>query len=85
LPPSACGSCGADEAALKQSLVKARRAEILKPLVAKHHGRIIKFIGDGVLIEFASAVNAVACAGELQAAMNDANETHRRAGSRTSA
>jgi adenylate cyclase len=56
-------------------VLKARRAEILKPLVAKHHGRIIKFIGDGVLIEFASAVNAVACAGELQAAMNDANET----------
>ena len=49
----------ADEAGTLATL-KARRTEILQPLVAKHHGRIVKVMGDGVLVEFASAVNAVA-------------------------
>ena len=53
--------------------LKSRRKEILHPLVAKHHGRIFKFTGDGVLVEFASAVNAVHCAVELQQAMSAAN------------
>ena len=53
--------------------LKDRRAEILQPLVAKHHGRIVKLMGDGVLVEFASAVNAVDCAVELQEAMDAAN------------
>jgi adenylate cyclase len=60
----------ADEAGTLAAL-KVRRADILKPLVSKHHGRVVKFMGDGVLVEFASAVNAVTCAGELQEAMND--------------
>jgi TolB-like protein/class 3 adenylate cyclase len=62
----------ADEAGTLVAL-KARRAEILQPLVIKHHGRIVKLMGDGVLVEFASAVNAVTCAVELQEAMNTAN------------
>src|SRR5215470_16176068 len=62
-----------DEAGTLAAL-KARRKKILEPLVAKHHGRIVKFMGDGVLVEFASAVNAVACAGELQESMHDANK-----------
>jgi TolB-like protein len=49
--------------------LKARRKEVLEPLVAKHHGRVFKVTGDGVLIEFASAVNAVQCAVDLQQAM----------------
>jgi adenylate cyclase len=53
--------------------LKARRREVLMPLVAKHHGRIFKVAGDGVLVEFASAVNAVECAVELQQAMASAN------------
>src|SRR5258706_16063237 len=53
--------------------LKARRHDILQPIVAKHRGRIIKFIGDGVLVEFASAVSAVQCAVELQEAMAVAN------------
>jgi TolB-like protein/class 3 adenylate cyclase/Tfp pilus assembly protein PilF len=62
----------ADEAGTLSAL-KARRTEMLQPLVAKHHGRIVKLMGDGVLVEFASAVNAVECAIELQVAMERAN------------
>src|SRR5215467_6225932 len=54
--------------------LKSRRSEILQPLVSKHHGRIVKLMGDGVLIEFGSAVDAVVCAMELQEAMGAANE-----------
>jgi Adenylate cyclase, family 3 (some proteins contain HAMP domain) len=53
--------------------VKARRHEVLEPLLARHRGRIVKSMGDGVLVEFASAVNAVACAIELQQGMAEAN------------
>jgi len=53
--------------------LKARRREVLEPLVAKHQGRLFKVTGDGVLVEFASAVNAVQCAVELQQAMSAAN------------
>jgi TolB-like protein/class 3 adenylate cyclase len=54
--------------------LKRRRTSILQPLVEEHHGRIIKVMGDGVLVEFASVVNAVACAFELQKRMAAANE-----------
>lgn len=54
--------------------LKERRKQILVPLVRQHHGRIVKMMGDGVLVEFASAVNAVACAVELQKRMATANE-----------
>ena len=50
-----------------------RRRSILNPLVALHKGRIVKVMGDGVLVEFASAVNAVQCAVELQQKMAEAN------------
>src|SRR6516165_5436135 len=53
--------------------LKSRRAEILQPLVAKYHGRVVKFMGDGVLVEFASAVDAVECAVQLQHAMESAD------------
>jgi adenylate cyclase len=62
----------ADEAGTLATL-KRRRAEILQPLVARHHGRIVKVMGDGVLIEFASAVNAAQCAIELQQGMAATN------------
>src|SRR5215813_1757957 len=61
-----------DEAGTLATL-KARRKQILQPLVAKHHGRVIRLAGDGVLVDFVSAVNAVECAVELQGAMNAAN------------
>jgi adenylate cyclase len=55
------------------AILKARRATILQPIVTKHSGRIVKVMGDGVLVEFGSAVNAVSCAVELQDAMGAAN------------
>ncbi|MGH6932194.1 MAG: adenylate/guanylate cyclase domain-containing protein, partial [Dongiaceae bacterium] len=54
--------------------LKARRKEVLDPLVAMHLGRVFKTSGDGVLVEFASAVNAVQCAVDLQQGMAAANE-----------
>ncbi|MGH6881266.1 MAG: adenylate/guanylate cyclase domain-containing protein [Hypericibacter sp.] len=61
-----------DEAGTLAAL-KARRSEILQPTVSKHHGRIVKLMGDGALIEFGSAVDAVECAARLQQAMDAAN------------
>src|SRR5215471_19095064 len=61
-----------DEAGTVAAL-KTRRSEVLQPLVSKHHGRVVKLMGDGVLVEFASAVAAVECAVQLQQAMEAAN------------
>jgi adenylate cyclase len=55
--------------------VKDRRKTILEPTLRSHAGRIVKVMGDGALIEFASAVNAVNAAVELQRKMAAANET----------
>ena len=46
---------------------------ILAPLVAQHEGRVVKLMGDGVLAEFGSAVNAVQCGLELQERMAAVN------------
>src|SRR5215831_18503475 len=56
------------------AMLKTRRKDVLEPLVARHHGRIFKVTGDGVLVEFTSAVNAAQCALELQCRMAAANE-----------
>ncbi len=62
-----------DEAGTLAAL-RERRKKFLDPTVARHQGRIVKVMGDGVLVEFASAVNAVACAVELQKQFAAANE-----------
>ncbi|CAN5398979.1 adenylate/guanylate cyclase domain-containing protein [soil metagenome] len=62
----------ADEADTLAAL-KVRRKAIVEPLVHAHSGRIVKFMGDGVLVEFASAVNAVSCAVDIQRRMEEAN------------
>jgi adenylate cyclase len=62
----------ADEAGTMAAL-KGRRRDVLEPLVTRHQGRIFKVTGDGVLVEFASAVNAVQCAVDLQHSMASAN------------
>ncbi len=54
--------------------LRDRRKQILDPSVARHHGRVVKVMGDGVLVEFGSAVNAVFCATELQRQFAAANE-----------
>ncbi len=63
----------ADEAGTLAAL-KERRKDVLEPVVKAHGGRIVKVMGDGVLVEFASAVNAVQGAIELQKKMAEANE-----------
>ncbi len=52
---------------------KEQRTSILEPVALGHGGRIVKIIGDGVLIEFGSAVNAVTAALELQRRIAEAN------------
>jgi adenylate cyclase len=59
---------GADEEGTLERL-KALRRELLDPKIAEHQGRIVKTTGDGLLVEFASVVNAVRCAVEIQRAM----------------
>ena len=63
---------GADEEGTLERL-KALRRELLDPKIAEHHGRIVKTTGDGMLVEFASVVDAVRCAVEVQQAMPERN------------
>ena len=62
-----------DEAGTLATL-KIRRKEVLDPILASYQGRIFKFVGDGILAEFSSAVDAVECAVDLQRGMAGANE-----------
>ncbi len=63
---------GADEEGTLERL-KALRRELVDPKIAEHHGRIVKTTGDGMLVEFASVVDAVRCAVEVQQAMAERN------------
>src|SRR5438128_7276518 len=53
--------------------LKALRTELIDPKIALHRGRIVKTTGDGLLVEFASVVDALRCAAEMQAAMAESN------------
>ena len=53
--------------------LKAHRTERLEPVLARHGGRLVKLTGDGALVEFASAVNALSAAIEFQQSMAEAN------------
>lgn len=64
---------GEDEAGTLAEL-KAHREELIVPTVTKFHGRIVKLMGDGILIEFPSVVEAVQCAVEIQRGMADRNQ-----------
>src|SRR5712672_178325 len=63
---------GADEEGTLERL-KALRRELLDPKIAEHRGRIVKTTGDGLLVEFASVVDAVRCAVAVQQAMPERN------------
>ena len=63
---------GADEAGTLTA-VKALRKKVFAPKVAEHHGRIVKLMGDGALVEFPSVVHAVQCAVAVQEALAERN------------
>src|SRR5471032_2893660 len=53
--------------------LKSLRREIVDPAIAEHSGRMVKLMGDGALVEFASAVDAVTCAIEIQKSIREHN------------
>jgi adenylate cyclase len=63
---------GGDEEGTLERL-KTLRHELVDPKIAEHHGRIVKTTGDGMLVEFASVVDAVRCAVVVQQAMPERN------------
>jgi adenylate cyclase len=63
---------GIDEESTHEAL-KAYRDELVDLKITEHHGRIVKSTGDGVLVEFVSAVDAVRCAIEIQRGMAERN------------
>jgi len=63
---------GASEEATLSRL-KAHRRDLIDPKVAAHQGRVVKLMGDGILIEFPSAVAALRCAVEVQHAVAERN------------
>jgi adenylate cyclase len=56
---------GADEVGTLRTL-KAHRKALIDPMIAAHHGRIVKTTGDGMLVEIASVVDAVTCSVAIQ-------------------
>jgi class 3 adenylate cyclase/pimeloyl-ACP methyl ester carboxylesterase len=56
----------ADDEAGALALLQKHRLELVDPAIAKHRGRIVKLMGDGLLAEFSSVVEAVDCAAEVQ-------------------
>ena len=63
---------GADETGTLAAL-RELRAEVFDPTIAKHNGRIVKLMGDGALVEFASVVDAVTCGWEVQQELSRRN------------
>jgi TolB-like protein/class 3 adenylate cyclase len=63
---------GADEEGTLARL-KAHRRDLLDPKIDQHRGRIVKAMGDGLLVEFASVVDALRCALEIQSGMAERN------------
>jgi TolB-like protein/Tfp pilus assembly protein PilF len=63
---------GADE---DRTLARLRglRSDLIDPVIAAHHGRVVKRMGDGIIVEFRSAVDAVRCAIEIQTSMIERN------------
>ena len=65
---------GLDEAGTLNAL-NAHRREFIDAKIAEHRGRIVKLTGDGMLVEFPSVVNAVACSADIQRGMFGRNES----------
>jgi adenylate cyclase len=60
-----------DEGTLAQ--LKAHGSALVDPKITEHRGRIVKTTGDGILVEFASVVDALRCAVEVQRGMAECN------------
>ena len=56
------------------TMLKDLRLELIDPAITEHRGRIVKLMGDGTLVEFASIVDAVACAVAIQASMAERDD-----------
>lgn len=63
---------GRDESGTLAAL-KSHMRELIEPAIAAHHGRLVKTTGDGLLVEFASVVDAVRCSVEIQRGMSARN------------
>src|SRR5213592_1608635 len=63
---------GANESGTVTAL-ETLRSDFINPKIGEHQGRIVKLTGDGMLVEFPSVVNAVACAAEMQRGIHDRN------------
>ena len=75
LAADVAGSCrliGIDEEGTLARL-KALRRTLFDPKIAEHHGRVVKNTGDGAIAEFASVVDAVRCADEIQRSLAEQN------------
>ena len=75
---------GQDEERLLARL-RALRSDVIDPTIAVHRGRVVKRTGDGAIVEFRSAVDAVRCAIEVQDAMVERNAGVRRTGASSAA
>ena len=64
---------GANESGTVAAL-ETLRSDFINPKIGEHQGRIVKLTGDGMLVEFPSVVNAVACAAEVQRGVRDRNK-----------
>ena len=63
---------GEDEAGTLSALSRLRN-DVIDPLIAEHRGRVFKLMGDGILVEFASVVDAVDCAAAWQARISESD------------
>ena len=75
LAADVAGSCrlmGVDEEGTLAQL-RALRKALFDPKIAEHHGRVVKYTGDGALVEFASVVDAVRRADRIQRSVSEQN------------
>src|SRR5947207_5104846 len=63
---------GANESGTLAAL-DALRTDFVNPKISEHQGRIVKLTGDGMLVEFPSVVNAVACSADIQRGIRNRN------------
>jgi class 3 adenylate cyclase/pimeloyl-ACP methyl ester carboxylesterase len=62
-----------DDESGTMAALQAMRSEVISPAIARHDGRIVKLMGDGILAEFDSVVEAVACSAEIQRELVERN------------